>query len=154
MLIPTAGAAEAPKQDGITVDVPVALESASVVFNMDRPAFAGDQPVGLQYMDIMTERFGEDGTEARIVAIFHGAFGYMLLGDKAYDRVRDWKGGNPYRDEIEALMAKGVEIEECAQTMRDHGWKNADLLPGVKVNTGANFRIVQLVQEGFVQLQP
>ena len=27
-------------------------------------------------------------------------------------------------------------------------------LPGVKVNSGANFRIVQLVQEGFVQLQP
>ena len=33
-------------------------------------------------------------------------------------------------------------------------WVNAALLPGVKVNTGANFRIVQLVQEGFVQLQP
>jgi hypothetical protein len=38
--------------------------------------------------------------------------------------------------------------------MRDMGWTNADLLPGTKVNTGANFRIVELVQEGFVQIQP
>jgi hypothetical protein len=31
---------------------------------------------------------------------------------------------------------------------------NADLLAGVKVDTGANLRIVQLVQDGYVQLQP
>lgn len=153
LLIPSAFAAEAAKP-GINVDVPVVLEEAKVVFNMDRPSFAGDQPVGVKYMDVMTRRFGENGTKARIVAIFHGEFGYMLLGDEAYDRVRNWKGGNPYRDEIEALMTKGVEIEECAQTMRDKGWTNADLLPGVKVNTGANFRIIQLVLEGFVQFQP
>lgn len=40
------------------------------------------------------------------------------------------------------------------ETMADNHWQNAELLPGIKVNTGANFRIVQLVQEGFVQLQP
>ena len=37
---------------------------------------------------------------------------------------------------------------------RTKGWVNADLLPGVKVDTGANLRIVQLVQDGYVQLQP
>ena len=37
--------------------------------------------------------------------------------------------------------------------LRNH-WTNADLLPGAKVDSGANFRIIQLVQEGFVQLQP
>jgi intracellular sulfur oxidation DsrE/DsrF family protein len=47
-----------------------------------------------------------------------------------------------------------VQIEECAQTMKANQWRNEDLLPDVKVNAGANFRIVQLVQEGFVQLQP
>ena len=39
-------------------------------------------------------------------------------------------------------------------TMADNGWVNADMLPGVKINTGANFRVVQLVQQGFVQIQP
>jgi intracellular sulfur oxidation DsrE/DsrF family protein len=39
--------------------------------------------------------------------------------------------------------------------MRDNHWRNADLLPGVKVDTGAIIRIVQLVQqEGYVQIQP
>ena len=28
------------------------------------------------------------------------------------------------------------------------------LLPGVKVNTGANFRLVELMQQGYVMLQP
>ena len=78
----------------------------------------------------------------------------MLLNDAAYGRVRNWANGNPYKDQIAALIAAGVEIEECAQTMRGNRWGNADLLPGVKVNTGANMRLVQLVQDGFVQLQP
>jgi len=42
--------------------------------------------------------------------------------------------------------------------MRAHdggaGWSNAELLADVKANTGASLRIVQLVQEGFAQLQP
>jgi intracellular sulfur oxidation DsrE/DsrF family protein len=102
----------------------------------------------------MTARFGEDGTKADIVAIFHGAAGYMLLDDAAYDRVRNWQGGNPYKDQILALMKAGVAFEECAETMKAAGWTNADLIPGARVNTGANFRIVELVQDGFVQIQP
>jgi intracellular sulfur oxidation DsrE/DsrF family protein len=68
--------------------------------------------------------------------------------------VRNWHHGNPYKDQIAALMNDGVQFEECSQTMKANHWRNEDLLPAVKVNTGANFRIVQLVQEGFVQLQP
>ena len=83
-----------------------------------------------------------------------GAAGYMLLDDAAYDRVRNWQGGNPYKAQIAAMIAAGVEIEECGQTMRDMNWVNADLLPGVKVNSGANIRIIQLVQQGYVQIQP
>ena len=78
-------AAEAPS-DGIVIDVPVALASARVVFNLDHPAFEGDQPTGLDFLKVMTERFRQDGTRAEIVAIFHGAFGYVLLDDAAYDR--------------------------------------------------------------------
>jgi uncharacterized protein len=78
----------------------------------------------------------------------------MLLDDDAYSRVRGWSRGNPYKDQIAALMAEGVQIEECAETMRDNHWRNADLLPGVKVDAGAILRIVQLVQQGYVQIQP
>ena len=48
----------------------------------------------------------------------------------------------------------GMMAPGCAVSMKAHDWGNEDLLPGVKVNTGAVGRIVQLVQEGYVQIQP
>ncbi len=138
----------------IRIDVPVSIKQAKVVFNLDHFAFEGDQPTGLQFMKMLTEYFRTQGTQVRMVAIFHGAAGYLLLNDATYARVRHWPAGNPYKDQVAALIRAGVEIEECAETMRLNRWGNADLLPGVKVTTGANMRIVELVQDGFVQLQP
>jgi intracellular sulfur oxidation DsrE/DsrF family protein len=140
--------------DGVRVDVPVVLKDAKVVFNLDHPAFEGDEPTGLNFMRLMLARFRADHTSAQIVAIFHGAIGYMLLDDDAYNRVRGWSRGNPYKDQIEALMADGVQIEECGETMLVNHWRNTDLLPGAKVDTGAIIRIVQLAQQGYVQIQP
>ena len=142
------------QETGITIDVPVKLESAKVVFNLDHLAFEGDEPTGLAFLRVMTEKFRADGTKAEIIAIFHGAASYMALNDAAYDRVRKWSGGNPYAAQIAQLMEAGVRFEECGQTMRDMKWVNADLLPGIAVNAGANFRIVELVQQGYVQIQP
>jgi intracellular sulfur oxidation DsrE/DsrF family protein len=47
-----------------------------------------------------------------------------------------------------------LQIEECAISMKNNGWGNPDLLPGVKVNSGAVGRLIQLVQEGYIQIQP
>lgn len=146
--------AEDASPNGIRVDIPVKLASAKVVFNLDHRAFAGDEPVGLDFLRVMLDGFTAAGTKWEIVTIFHGAAGYMLLDDAKYDEVRNWTGGNPYKAQILDLMAAGVSIEECAQTMRDLGWTNADLIPGVRVNSGANFRIIELVQDGYVQIQP
>jgi intracellular sulfur oxidation DsrE/DsrF family protein len=38
--------------------------------------------------------------------------------------------------------------------MKNHQWGNEDLLPDVKVNNGALGRLIQLVQEGYIQIQP
>jgi hypothetical protein len=38
--------------------------------------------------------------------------------------------------------------------MKANHWGNANLLPGVKVNAGAIGRIVQLVQDSYVMIQP
>lgn len=138
----------------IRIDVPVVLKEAKVVFNLDHRAFEGDEPTGLQFLRVMLPYFKRVGTRFNIVAIFHGAAGYMLLNDAAYDRARNWQGGNPYKEQIASLMREGVQIEECAETMVLHRWSNADLLPGAKVVTGANYRILQLVQDGYIQLQP
>src|SRR5271157_2173770 len=154
---PTSSAAEVKSaQSGhvIRIDIPVKLEKANVVFNMDHLAFNGDMPVGTMYMHLLAKRFTEMGTKGRIIGIFHGEAAYMTLNDKAYNAYRKVSTGNPYKELIAELMKQGVQIEECAVSMKNHNWVNEDLLPGVKVNTGAVGRLIQLAQEGYVQIQP
>jgi intracellular sulfur oxidation DsrE/DsrF family protein len=132
----------------------VKLEVANVVFNMDHRAFQGDYPVGLKYMSLLSQRIKEMGAKGQIVAVFHGEAAYMTLNDAAYNASRKVSTGNPLRKIVADLLAAGVQIEECAVSMRNNNWNNEDLLPGVKVNSGAVGRIVQLVQQGYVQIQP
>ena len=47
------------------------------------------------------------------------------------------------------LMEQGVQIELCGATAKANHWGNADLLPGVKVNTDAMARVTELEQKGF-----
>jgi intracellular sulfur oxidation DsrE/DsrF family protein len=150
------GALAAPTEtaDEIRIDVPVVLKSAKVVFNMDHAAFAGDTPIGLMQMGMMVDRFKQGGTQWKIAAIFHGAAGYMLLNDEAYNLARMTRTGNPYKAAIARLLSEGVLVEECVVSMKANHWTNGNLLPGVKVNAGANFRIVELEQQGYVMLQP
>jgi intracellular sulfur oxidation DsrE/DsrF family protein len=110
--------------------------------------------VGIKYMHLLADRFEEEGISGRIIGIFHGYAAYMTLTDNAYNAYRNVGTGNPYKGLIAELMKKGVQIEECAVSMKSHNWMNQDLLPGVKVNTGAVGRLIQLVQEGYVQIQP
>ncbi len=138
----------------IHVDIPVTTEKANVVFNMGHLSFAGDLPVGIKYMHLLAGRFKELGTQGRIIGIFHGNAAYMTLNDKAYNAHRNVSTGNPYKGLLAELLKEGVQIEECAVSMKGNGWDNDDLLPGVKVNTGAIGRLIQLAQEGYVQIEP
>jgi intracellular sulfur oxidation DsrE/DsrF family protein len=138
----------------IHVDIPVAMEKAYAVFNLDHLAFAGDLPVGIKYMHLLASRFKELGTKGQIIGIFHGDAAYMTLNDKSYNAYRNVSTGNPYKGLMAELLKQGVQIEECAVSMKAHGWTNEDILPGVKVNGGAVARIIQLIQTGYVQIQP
>ncbi|MBN1450455.1 MAG: hypothetical protein JW963_05515 [Anaerolineales bacterium] len=69
----------------IVVWIPVALEKADVVFNMDHLAFAGDVPVGISYMHLLTNRVREMNTKGQIVGVFHGNAAYITLNDEAYN---------------------------------------------------------------------
>ncbi|MGO9174477.1 MAG: DsrE family protein [Rhodomicrobium sp.] len=147
-------AAEGAEDTGLHIEVPVPLKPSKVLFNMDHLAFAGDQPIGLAQMRIMAERYKAAKVPVQIVAVFHGPAGYMVLSDAAYDKARKSGKGNPLKDQIKALQEEGVEFELCVNTAKNNGWVNADLLPGVKVNGGAILRIVELVQDGYVEVQP
>ncbi len=148
-----ADANSAPSRE-LTIDITVPLKASKVVFDMDHQAFAGDQPIGLTHMQMMLQKYKAQQTPQRIIAVFYSLAGYMLLDDAAYNKARRSDKGNPYKETIAALQKEGVEFEECGETARTNGWANSDLLPGVKVNSGGNLRLVQLVQDGFVMLQP
>lgn len=141
-------------RDGIQIDVPVRLSEARVVFNLDHNVFNGDEPIGLQFLKVMIEDFKAVSTKWTIIAIFHGPNGYMALKDAPYDRVRHWEQGNPYKNQIEALRKMGVQVELCAETMRLNNWRNDDVLSGIQVNTGANLRLIELRQQGFIEIHP
>ncbi len=139
----------------IHIDIPIVLKEKSyVVFNMDHLAFAGDMPIGIKYMKVLSDHFKEQATKGQIIGIFHGDASYMPLNDKAYNAYRNVSKGNPYKDLISELIKQGVQIEVCAVSMENHHWLNGDLLPGVKVHSGAIGRLIQLMQEGYVQIHP
>ncbi|HEX9005907.1 MAG TPA: DsrE family protein [Bacteroidota bacterium] len=150
----TEDSSQSVRNDPVRVDIPVVLERADVAFNMDHLAFAGDMPVGMNYMRLLSARFKEMKTRGEIIAVFHGDAAYMTLNDRAYNAYRKVSTGNPYKELLAGLLGAGVQIEECAVSMRNHQWGNQDLLPGIKVNSGAVGRLIQLVQKGFVQIEP
>jgi intracellular sulfur oxidation DsrE/DsrF family protein len=90
--------------------------------------------------------------KSEVIAVFHTNAGHVTLHDTAYNADRNIATGNPYKDLVADLANRGVQIELCGATAKVHGWGNADLLPGVKVNTDAMARTTQLVQEGFVKI--
>ncbi len=92
--------------------------------------------------------------KGRIIGIFHGEAAYMTLNDKTYNTYRHVSTGNPYKSLIAGLIGQGMQIEECAVSMKSHGWVNGDLLPEVKVNAGAIGRLIQPVQDGYIQIEP
>jgi intracellular sulfur oxidation DsrE/DsrF family protein len=141
-------------EQNIVVEIPVLLEKANVVFNMDHLAFTGDVPVGISYMHLLTNRFREMNIKGQIIGVFHGDAAYMTLNDEAYNAYRKVITGNPYKGLLAELLKQGVQIEECVVSMKNHAWGAEDLLPGVKINAGAVGRLIQLTQEGFVQIQP
>ena len=154
LLTPFSLAFSAGSETAIQIDVPVKLHSAKVVFNLDHLAFQADLPIGMKYMGLLSDRFKEQAAKSIIVGVFHGDAGYMTLNDAAYNAARKVDSGNPYRGILAKLLEKGVQLEECAVTMKANNWSNKDLLPGVKVNTGAVIRLIQLNQEGYSEIHP
>ena len=149
-----AGGQPGGSDDQIRIDIPVKLDKADIVFSMNHLVLRGDMPLGLRYMDLTAKNFKEAGTKGRIIGVFFNEAGHLTLNDKAYNSSRNVTSGNPYKGLIAELIQQGVQIEECAETMKAHNWSNDDLLPGVKVNAGAVMRMTQLTQQGFVQIHP
>ena len=134
------------------IDIPVQLAEVKVAFSIAALAFEGDLPASIFHLQLITTDVANWNAKAQVIAVFHTNAGHVTLHDDAYNAERMITTGNPYKELIADLMKRGVQVELCGATATVHKWGNADLLPGVKVNTDAMARMSQLAQEGFVEI--
>jgi len=134
------------------IDIPVKLKDVKTVYSISQLAFEGDLPASIFHMQLITNDIADWKAESEVIAVFHTNAGHVMLHDSAYNADRNIATGNPYKDLVADLMKRGVRVELCGATAKAHHWGNADLLPGIKVNTDAMSRTTQLVQQGFVKI--
>jgi intracellular sulfur oxidation DsrE/DsrF family protein len=134
------------------IDIPVKLADVKVVFSVGALAFEGDLPASMFHLQLIENDIADWNAKSQVIAVFHTNAGHVTLHDIAYNADRNIATGNPYKGLIADLMKRGAQIELCGATAKAHNWGNADLLPGIKVNTDAMARTTQLVQEGFVKI--
>jgi intracellular sulfur oxidation DsrE/DsrF family protein len=130
----------------------VKLTDVKIVFSIAALAFEGDLPASIFHLQLIRNDTAGWNANAEIIAVFHTNAGHVTLNDRTYNAERNIATGNPYKELVADLQNRGVRIELCGATAKVHHWGNANLLPGIKVNTDAMARTTQLVQEGFVKI--
>jgi intracellular sulfur oxidation DsrE/DsrF family protein len=136
----------------IHVDIPVTLTEVKVVFSIGALSFAGDLPLSIIHLQLTMNDSADWSVKPQVVAVFHTNAGHVTLHDEAYNADRNVATGNPYKQLIIDLMKRGVQVELCGATAKYRNYGNADLLSGISINTDAGARLMQLVQEGFVNI--
>ena len=134
------------------IDIPVNLSNVKMVFSIGALAFEGDLPASIFHLQLIKNDIANWNAKSEVIAVFHTNAGHVTLHDIAYNADRNVATGNPYKDLVGDLQQRGVQVELCGATAKAHHWGNADLLPGIKINTDAMARTTQLVQQGFVKI--
>ena len=122
------------------------------MFSIGALAFEGDLPASIFYLQLIENDIADWHAKSEVVAVFHTNAGQVRLHDVADNADRNVATGHPYKDLVGDLQQRGVQVELCGATAKAHHWGNADLLPGIKINTDAMARTTQLVQQGFVKI--
>jgi intracellular sulfur oxidation DsrE/DsrF family protein len=155
------------------IDVPVALDTIRVVFNLDTDSRDGNgNSIGLKHMVFLAtaikdriDHYGVNPNKVQIVGVLHGSgAGWAIksthpgtAGDSIFQQ-------NAWINKLWALKDDGVnvQLEICGVTMYGHNWTKADLFGydesgdpvnvdhRILVNQGAIGRIIDLEQHGFV----
>jgi len=141
--------AAAAQEPALRIDIPTKLDKGNVVIDMGHLVFNGDAPFALGDINLLASNFREWNTKGQIVVIFHGDAAYLVLNDESYNENRHASAGNRFKEALNGLMQKGVQLELCGATAKANHWGNANLLPGVKVNVNAMVRLTELEQNGY-----
>jgi intracellular sulfur oxidation DsrE/DsrF family protein len=82
-----------------------------------------------------------------LAVVAHGAALKNMINDEAYER--DFEMKNPNRDLVQKLLAAGVQIYVCGQSMGFQGRSKSELQPGVKLAPSAMTMMHLLQDEGY-----
>lgn len=107
---------------------------------------------GLHYVEHIMNHYRKNGIPAesvKISAVLYGEASSAFLTDQALTKTRNKTSTNPNTALIKKLIARGVSMELCGESKRLRKISDSDLLPGIKVVTGAYARIVDLQQDGY-----
>jgi len=134
------------------IDIPVKLGEVKNVWSIASLSFENDLPTSIFHLQLIVNDIADWKAKSQVIVVFDTNAGHPTLHDQAYNRDRNIATGNPYKKLITDLMERGAQVELCGATAKVHGWGNADVIPGIKINTDAMARLTQLVQEGFVKI--
>lgn len=145
--------------DELSDPAKLVVRDVRAVYQIEGDAWKGEVGEGLFYLRKVLDAYasrGVDRKDLHLVAVLHGDAGYWLLNDAAW---RTWSGERARKGEsnlnaavIRELIAMGVQVEMCASTMQQRGWKPEDLLPGVKITPGAYPRVIDLQLQGYAHV--
>ncbi len=125
-----------------------------VVFDTTAAAAAGKPNRGLDSAARLVNVYASEGMEGsrpRIAVILHTGATLSALSDEAH--ARGAAGApNPNRQLVEALLAEGVEVWVCGQSVIRGGHALADVLPGIKVAYSAMIFNVNRQADGWSTL--
>jgi len=131
------GTAASAQEPALKIDIPTRLDKANVVIDMGHLTFNGDAPFALGDINLLATNLREWNSQGQVIVIFHGDAAYLILNDETYNQNRHATTGNRFKEALNGLMQKGVQLELCGATAKGNHWGNANLLPGVKVNVNA-----------------
>jgi intracellular sulfur oxidation DsrE/DsrF family protein len=105
------------------------------------------------WRDAMEAAKAAGAKDISLVFVFDGPSLPLMLNDAAFDRVMGTRGGNPWKSLVSDLQKAGAGVEACGTRMGELGVGNADLLPGVKVDSDGWTRVIELQSKGFSLFQ-
>jgi len=142
---------------GSVVSIPDAGErpriGGRVVFDTTAAAPAGKLNRGLESAARLVNLYAQEGMSAsrpQIAVILHHQATPSALVDAAHDRAGG--GSNPNRELIEKLVAGGVEVWVCGQSVVRGGHAVSDIIPGVKIAHSAMIFNINRQQDGWASL--
>lgn len=124
-----------------------------VVFDTTAAAPAGKPNRGLESAARLVNLYAKEGLAAsrpQIAVILHFNAMPAALVDEAHGRTGG--GSNPNRELVEKLLANGVEVWVCGQSVIRGGHALADILPGIKVAHSAMVFNMNRQQDGWATL--